>query len=103
MQQEVCLMDVWFYRFETVKDMWQKVGTTPILPRICGRQQQRLNVPSSTPSECYNRSISIPLLDHMISEVSSRFSSHTQIALQGMCLIPAVLVKMTKEEVRKNQ
>ena len=87
MKQEVCLMDVWFYRYETVKDMWQKVGTTSTLLRICGRQQQRLNVPSSTPSEYYKSSISIPLLDHMISEVSSHFSAHTQIALHGMCLI----------------
>ena len=72
-----------------------------MLPRICGRQRHRINLPSDTPSDYYKLSRSIPLLDHMLSELNCRFSSHNQMALKGMCLIPAVLITMTKEEVRK--
>ena len=78
-----------------------KVGTQPVLPRICGKQQYRMNFPSDTPSEHYKRSISIPLLDHMLSELNCRFSSDNQVVLKGMCLVPTVMVTMTKEKTQK--
>ncbi len=87
--------------FKIVEDMCLKVGTQPMLPRVCGRQQHRMNLPSNTPSEYFKRSISIPLLDHILSELHSRFSSHNQMALKGMCLIPSVMVTLTKEEVQR--
>ena len=62
------------------------------LPRLCARQRNRSNIPAQNPCEYYRRVISVPLLDHLISEIESRFSSHKQAALQGLYLVPAVLV-----------
>ena len=60
-----------------------------------------MDLTSDTPSEYYKHSISIPLLDHTLSVLNCRFSSHNQVASKGMCLVPAVMVTMTKEETQK--
>ena len=61
-----------------------------------------MNFPFDTPLEYYKRSISIELFNHnMLSELNYQFSSHNQVALKGMCLVPAVMITMTKEEMQK--
>ena len=62
--------------FATVEEMCIGVGTEPSLPRRCGRQIHRSNVPADTPSEYYCRVMSIPLVDHLLSEMKSCFSAH---------------------------
>ena len=85
--------------YSSVERMCSDVGTVPSLPRRSGRQIHRSNVPADTPSEYYCRSLSIPLLDHLLSEMRSRFSSHQQTALLGLSLVPSVLVTIPTEEV----
>ena len=41
----------------------------------------------------------IPLLDHLVSELESRFKSHNQATLQGLYLVPSVLVTKYLEEI----
>ena len=69
------------------------------MPRTCARQRNRSNVPAQDACEYYRRDISVPLLDHLISELESRFSSHKQTALLGLYLLPTVLVKKSVEEI----
>lgn len=85
--------------FTEVEQMCQSVGTQPSLPRTCGRQTHRSNAPADTPSEFYRRTVTIPMLDHILSEIGSRFSSHQKTALLGLYLIPSLLVTKTLEEV----
>ena len=84
--------------FSTVEKMCEDTGTVPSVPRRCGRQIHRSNVPACTPCEYYCRSISIPLLDHLLSEMRSRFSSHQQKALFGLSIVPSIMVTQTSEE-----
>ena len=79
--------------YETVSEMCDKVGTTPSMPRICGRQSHRASTSSSSPSEYFKRTISIPLLDHLQVELEKRFSLHQKTAFQGLYLVPSLLVK----------
>ena len=72
--------------------MCSNVGTTPSLPRICSRQRHRTNTPASSPSEYFKRMITIPILDHLLAELDRRFTSHQVTALQGLYLVPSVLV-----------
>ena len=81
--------DKWF---NTISRMCNEVGTTPSLPRTCSRQHHRANVPASTPSEYYKRTISIPILDHLLAELKTRFTVYQKTVLQGLYLIPSVLV-----------
>lgn len=85
--------------FRSVEQMCQVVNSQPQLPRISGRQHHRSNHPASSPSEYYRRTISIPLLDHLISEIDTRFSKHQQTAIQGLDLVPSVLVTYTTEDI----
>lgn len=85
--------------YSTVEKLCSDVGTVPSLPRRSGRQMHRSNVPANTPSEYYCRSLSIPLLDHLLSEMRSRFTSHQQKALLGLAIVPSVLVTIPAEDV----
>ena len=85
--------------FTTVEQICDNVGVEPALPRLCARQKNRSNIPAENACEYYWRVISVPLLDHLITELESRFDKHKQTALQGMYLIPALLVTKSLEEI----
>ena len=59
----------------------------------------RSNTPADTPSEYYRRTITVPLLDHLISEMKSRFGKHQQTALLGLSIVPSVLVSIPPEDL----
>ena len=84
--------------FASVEEMCIDVGTEPSLPRRCGRQIHRSNVPADTPSEYYCRMLSIPLIDHLLSEMKSRFNTHQNTALLGLCIVPSVMVTLPSEQ-----
>ena len=79
--------------------MCLSMGVEPSLPRLCGRQRNRDNIPAQTPSQYYRRTVTIPVLDHLISEMNRRFSEHQKTALLGLNLIPSILVKKPLCEV----
>ncbi|XP_069104128.1 52 kDa repressor of the inhibitor of the protein kinase-like [Argopecten irradians] len=60
-------------------------------PRTCGRQSKRNNVPAQSPEDYYRKSISIPVLDHLLEEMKTRFTSLHQRAALGLMLVPSEL------------
>ena len=84
--------------FRTVEQMCSDIGIDPSLPRRCGRQMHRNNIPADTPLEYYSRCLSIPLLDHLLTEIDSRFSPHQQTALLGLSVIPSIMVSLSLDE-----
>ena len=85
--------------FTEIEEMCHAVGTIPSLPRTCGRQTHRSNIEAETPSQYYRQVVTIPFLDHIISEINSRFSQHQQTAYHGLCLIPSVLVEKSMDDI----
>jgi hypothetical protein len=74
--------------FDIAKNKSGAVGADgPTIPRRCGRQRDRNNVPA----EYYKRSITIPFLDHLLSQLQSRFSSDQQLVARGLSLVPAIM------------
>jgi hypothetical protein len=59
------------------------------LPRRCGHQCHRSNVPADTPCEYYWRCLSIQNLYHLLSEMEMTFSFHQQTALLGLSMVPS--------------
>jgi len=49
----------------------RKANIKPSMPRIVGRQQHRSNVEAGTPKDYYKIALTIPLLDHLISEIDT--------------------------------
>ena len=74
-------------------NLGQKVNAPePQLPRQCAVQRGRSNTPGDTPEEYYRRTISIPFLDKLLSHLESRFSDIQQKAIDGMKIVPSVLM-----------
>ena len=77
------------------EDVWNNCQTLAAIsgtelnrPRICGRQTQRTNIPSTTAEEYYKLAVFIPTIDHMITQLDFQFSQIQKHATQGMYLIP---------------
>ena len=87
--------DQWFTE---IKEVCDTAGTVPSTPRTCARRAHRSNTPASSSSEYYLRTISIPLIDHLLSELKSRFSSHQSVALLGLYIIPSGMLVMPVPE-----
>ena len=84
--------------YESALEIATKVGVDESLPRISRRQQHRANVPSSNPSEYYKRVLTIPTLDHLITEMNGRFHHDSaSIVCQIMLILPSTLAE--SEEV----
>ena len=61
-------------------------------PRITSRQVHRANVPADTPEAYYRRNIMIPTLDHITTEMHSRFGPIQQTEIKLLGLIPSTAV-----------
>ena len=79
--------------FDTIEELCSECSIVPSLPRQCGRQIHRANTPADTPSDNYRRTITIPLLDHMLTELKSRFGQHQQTAFLGLSILPSTSIK----------
>lgn len=69
--------------------------------RTTGKQQHRTNIPYSSTSEYFKRLLTIPLLDHLNTELSTRFSSDSLISYSGLFVLPQILnsnLKIWKEK-----
>lgn len=70
----------------------EKVGTVPSRPRIVGRQKHHTNQPSDSPSDYFWRIVSIPFLDHLISQIELRFSERNTTILNAFYVLPTNVV-----------
>ena len=91
--------DAWFQELEL---MCRSVHVVPSIPRRCARQRHRNNVPSEDPRTYYRRCISVPLVDHLLAELETRFSPHHRVALLGLCLVPSPLVTLHDLDVKSH-
>lgn len=78
--------------FTEVEKKCEAVGIEPSLPWLCGQQSHRSNTPAQTPSEKYRHTVTIPVLDHLLSEIKSQFSEHQKTSLLGLYLVPSIMV-----------
>lgn len=65
-------------------------GISVTLPRFCGRQTARNNTPANSPEEYYKRVVTIPFLDHLLQQMTERFSKLQQRAALALLLIPPI-------------
>ncbi len=87
--------------FGDVEEMCREVGTEPVIPRRCGKQHHHANTPAKTATDYYKRVITIPLLDHVLMELNTRFDTHQIQAIQGLCLVPVTLVALTPDDAKQ--
>ena len=69
------------------------------IPRRCSRQTLRTNVEADTPQAYWRRSVFLPFVDHLVSELSGRFTQLNKEAIQGRLILPPNLTSLTEEKV----
>ena len=66
----------------------EQSGITVTMPRVAQRQQHRPNPESHSVEDYFKYTVAIPFLDHLISDLSSRFDLHTKRAASLQGLLP---------------
>ena len=88
--------------FEEAQVLASKLNIDPSLPRLSSRPRHRANPPATSPSEYYKLIVTIPLLDHLITELNQRFSEHNQKAIEVLTLLPPTVCSMTGHLTKDN-
>ena len=79
----------------------RKENIEPSMPRVVGRQQHGSNAEAGTSKDYYKRALTIPLLDHLISEIDTYFHSNNDAMMSFLvCLLPALLVSQEGNPVQ---
>ena len=77
---------VWY---SVIKSLADDLNIPVTTPRIASRQVHRANVPAESPETYYRRNM-IPFLDHITTELESRFGPVHQTKIKLLGLIPSV-------------
>ena len=75
--------------FEDASRLADKIGATVSVPRITGRQKDRNNAPSVNSELHYRVNIAIPFIDHLLEEMSSRFSEDNRAGAEIFSMVPS--------------
>ena len=70
-----------------------KSDITPGIPGICQRQSHTSNFQRSDPKEYYKVAVLLPFIDHIIADIESRFTKHTQKVARLQGLLPTSLTQ----------
>ena len=66
------------------------VGVEESIPRLASRQQHRQNIRAQSISDYFHLNFTVPLLDHLITELSSRFNdTSSQATIEFFSLLPS--------------
>ena len=79
--------------FRQACDIASKVDAPVWYPRVCAKQRHRENNPADNASDYFKINISIPFLDHLLQELSNRFSEKKSIVIKGLSFIPKIMRK----------
>lgn len=70
----------WFTRAEQLAS---QIDVNVGVPRLCGRQTLKENYHVQTPEEYYRVSISVPFLDHLLTQLDARFATEQLLQAKG--------------------
>ena len=78
--------------YSRAAQMAQSVNVEESTPRISNRQQHRLNIQAEDCSSYYRLNLTVPLLDHLISELNTRFDTvSSQNVIEFLRLLPSTI------------
>ena len=79
--------------YEQAERLCRQVGAEPCMPRTAQKQSYRDNTPADNIQEYYRRTVAIPLLDCITSELETRFSAICYKASKLLFLVPSIVVQ----------
>lgn len=84
---------------QCIEDMCSTSGIILAKPRISSVQRNRENHPGDSPMLYYTRSVTIPVYDHLISQLGSRFSTLTKSCVSALKLLPSNICSISTDDV----
>ena len=69
----------------------EKSGIPVSMPRVSQHQQRRSNPEHTSVEDYFKKTIAIPFLDHLIADISSRFTSHSKQAASLQGFLPSTI------------
>ena len=88
---------LWFTR---ANELCTTIGGQFDVIRLCGSQTLRNNHPVQSKEDYYRVSVTIPFLDHLISQIKLRFSTNHLVHAKGFALVPAILKEQSDDAKR---
>jgi hypothetical protein len=88
--------------FQTAKLLAERVNVIVSVPRTAKKQVHRPNHPSENVSEFYKRSVTIPLIDHVIAELDQRFDNSLTV-YHGLVIVPSRLLHLISQEEKREK
>ena len=88
---EVLSHSKWYH--EAVK-LALSVNVDPSRPRTVQRQVHRSNTPAESVSQYYERTVTLPFLDHLTSQIQTRFSDRNMAIFNGFYAFPERVVSL---------
>lgn len=93
-------IDAWLTSLdEKISTLATQMGTTEQRTRVCARQRNRENTPAETAQDYWKRTVAIPFLDTICSEMRCRFSDDKRAHFEHCSLIPEVIISKNSEVV----
>ena len=93
-------IDVWFLRmYQKVLNIAELVQSSEARPRVCSRQRNRDNTPAESVAEYWKRTVAIPFLDIVCSEIKCRFSKEKRAHYELCALVPTLIVTKSSEAI----
>lgn len=85
-------IDVEFHKvYQQAERMGSSVNVHPSKPRSCAHQTNRPNAPAESLEDWYRINVAIPFIDHVITELDSKFTRLAKTASQLLSLVPSVM------------
>ncbi len=80
--------------YSEAENLASSIDVAPSKPRTAQRQVHRANMPSDTVSQYYERAVTLPFLDHLTSQLQTRFSDRHMSQLSGFYAFPSKVVSL---------
>ena len=91
-------IDAWFRRmYQKALSLSELVGWSEERPRVCSRKRNRESYPAESAAQYWKRTVAIPFLDVICSELKSRFSKEKRAHYELCALTPQVITSMSEE------
>ena len=71
----------------------ETINVAPSKPRTCAFQRFRANAPADTSSDYFRRTISVPVLDAIITDLCNRFTPENLTCVGGFYCVPSIMDK----------
>lgn len=73
--------------YKIAKELASEVFIEEETPRLCGRHKHRANTAAKSPSEYYRRTVTQPLLEYILRQMTDRFTEESMVTFFGLSFI----------------